>query len=384
MLEDRRHARRDVAGDAAAVLRPRSPIWMLARAPLGRGEGCLRAVAGRRVRRRTGAGLWAPDFLRRGSRLHARRAASGHRSDEHGARAGSARAVPGPPAGGLTSCRCRTRSSPTGARRSPCSCEACARPLPADLVRRPKRGFTLPFDVWMRGALRSYCEAQLGEQGLDGRGVFKPGEAMRLWSRFTRRARGVTWARVWTLVTLNAWIERQGCGRSMNILGINAYHGDVSAVLVRDGELVAAVEEERFRRIKHVAGFPTEAIRACLRMAGITRRDVDHVGGVAQSARAPVAQGLFALRHRPGGGLLRDRAANYRRVGTIPETVAEALGLSAADPRPQGALGRASSGAPGERVLRVAVRRRGRVRDRRLRRFRQHVVGRGPRHHRST
>ena len=55
----------------------------------------------------------------------------------------------------------------------------------------------------------------------------------------------------------------------MNILGINAYHGDVSAVLVRDGQLVAAVEEERFRRIKHVAGFPTQAIRSCLDMAGV-------------------------------------------------------------------------------------------------------------------
>src|SRR5918992_1610396 len=52
----------------------------------------------------------------------------------------------------------------------------------------------------------------------------------------------------------------------MIILGINAYHGDVSAVLLRDGQLVAAVEEERFRRVKHWAGFPEQAIRACLAM----------------------------------------------------------------------------------------------------------------------
>lgn len=45
------------------------------------------------------------------------------------------------------------------------------------------------------------------------------------------------------------------------ILGINAYHGDVSAVLVNDSNLVAALEEERFRRIRHVTGFPTNAIR---------------------------------------------------------------------------------------------------------------------------
>jgi carbamoyltransferase len=121
----------------------------------------------------------------------------------------------------------------------------------------------------------------------------------------------------------------------MNILGINAYHGDVSAVLVRDGELVAAVEEERFRRIKHVAGFPTEAIRACLEMGGITPQDVDHVG-VSRNPRAHLLRkAWFALRHRPGGAMVSDRASNYRRVGSIPETVAQVLGLSPQDRKPQ-------------------------------------------------
>ena len=48
------------------------------------------------------------------------------------------------------------------------------------------------------------------------------------------------------------------------ILGINAYHGDASAALVIDGKLVAAVEEERFNRIKHWAGFPAKSIQWCL------------------------------------------------------------------------------------------------------------------------
>jgi len=52
------------------------------------------------------------------------------------------------------------------------------------------------------------------------------------------------------------------------ILGINAYHGDAAAAIVRDGELIAAVEEERFNRIKHCAGFPTQSIQYCLRAAG--------------------------------------------------------------------------------------------------------------------
>ena len=121
----------------------------------------------------------------------------------------------------------------------------------------------------------------------------------------------------------------------MNILGINAYHGDVSAVLVRDGVLVAAVEEERFRRIKHVAGFPTQAIRACLDMAGVTPTEIDHVG-VSRNPKAHLwHKGLFALTQRPKGGMIGDRAANYRRVGAIPETVAEVLGLGPSDRKPQ-------------------------------------------------
>ena len=50
----------------------------------------------------------------------------------------------------------------------------------------------------------------------------------------------------------------------MLILGVNAYHGDSAACLVRDGQLIAAAEEERFRRIKHWAGVLTEAIHYCL------------------------------------------------------------------------------------------------------------------------
>jgi len=84
-----------------------------------------------------------------------------------------------------------------------------ARPLPADLVAAPKRGFTLPFDAWMRGALRPFCEDQLGERGLDGRDLLKPGQARRLFHRFLDRAPGVTWGRVWALVALNAWLDRR-------------------------------------------------------------------------------------------------------------------------------------------------------------------------------
>jgi carbamoyltransferase len=64
----------------------------------------------------------------------------------------------------------------------------------------------------------------------------------------------------------------------MYILGINAYHGDAAAALIKDGRIVAAAEEERFNRIKHCAGFPAEAVRYCLKAAGISVEDVEHIG----------------------------------------------------------------------------------------------------------
>ena len=63
----------------------------------------------------------------------------------------------------------------------------------------------------------------------------------------------------------------------MIILRLNCFHGDSSAAIVRDGTLVAAGEEERFRRIKHWAGFPAQAIACCLAEAWISLADIDHV-----------------------------------------------------------------------------------------------------------
>ena len=101
------------------------------------------------------------------------------------------------------------------------------------------------------------------------------------------------------------------------ILGINAYHGDVSAALLRHGELVAAVEEERFRRIKHWAGFPREAIRACLELAKVAPTEIDHFA-VSRDPRAHLWRKVrFVLWDEPGLGLVRDRLRNRRRGGEI-------------------------------------------------------------------
>jgi len=120
----------------------------------------------------------------------------------------------------------------------------------------------------------------------------------------------------------------------MNILGLNAYHGDVSAALVRDGQLVAAVEEERYRRIKHVAGFPQHAMRACLEMGGITPEDVD-VFAVSRDPRAHLLRkAWFLLRHRPKG-TVASRARNLVSLRALPDTIAEALALDEGRVRPR-------------------------------------------------
>ena len=114
-------------------------------------------------------------------------------------------------------------------------------------------------------------------------------------------------------------------------LGINAYHGDVSAALLRDGELVVALEEERFRRVKHWAGFPTMSIQKCLEWENITGDRIAHVA-ISRDPRANLLRkGWFALSKRPDLSLVRDRFRNAQRVRDIHGPLAQALGLRADD-----------------------------------------------------
>ncbi|MGZ8843062.1 MAG: carbamoyltransferase family protein [Pyrinomonadaceae bacterium] len=163
----------------------------------------------------------------------------------------------------------------------------------------------------------------------------------------------------------------------MYILGINAYHGDASAAIVRDGELIAAVEEERFNRIKHCAGFPTRSIEYCLRAAGISIEDVEHVGisrnpsahlhkKIVAAAKKSVGAGQWAtagariagtpvtdsapavpsveIQDAPGNGnghfsnfarQLGSRIRNAGKVRDLKNELARALGVSAHSLRAQ-------------------------------------------------
>ncbi|MBD2391947.1 carbamoyltransferase C-terminal domain-containing protein [Aphanizomenon flos-aquae NRERC-008] len=110
----------------------------------------------------------------------------------------------------------------------------------------------------------------------------------------------------------------------MNILGINAYHGDASASLVQNGQLVAAIEEERFNRVKHWAGFPAESIRYCLKIGGISAKDLDHVA-LSFNPKANLNRKLlFTLKQRPSLSSLLDRFNKQSKSANLLEQLAAA------------------------------------------------------------
>jgi carbamoyltransferase len=117
------------------------------------------------------------------------------------------------------------------------------------------------------------------------------------------------------------------------ILGLNAFHGDAAAALVVDGELVAAAEEERFSRVKHVAGFPALAASWCLEEAGVAPEQLDHVA-IGRDPKANLGAKLRrTLRHAPSIGFLRSRLENAARVRDVRGRLAEALGVAKDDLR---------------------------------------------------
>jgi carbamoyltransferase len=103
----------------------------------------------------------------------------------------------------------------------------------------------------------------------------------------------------------------------MNILGLNAFHGDASAALFANGQLASAVEEERFNRRKHWAGFPVQAARYCLQ--GIAPASLEHVA-ISRDPRAHLLQKLARAAARPG---------DWRRLASRARNTVKVAGLAA-------------------------------------------------------
>ena len=100
------------------------------------------------------------------------------------------------------------------------------------------------------------------------------------------------------------------------ILGLNAYHGDSSAALLKDGALAGAVEEERYNRIKHWAGLPSLAAQQVLAMGGVDR--VQHLA-ISRDPKARFADKLKRIALRPGSWKqAANRAFNSAKLTQLP------------------------------------------------------------------
>lgn len=115
----------------------------------------------------------------------------------------------------------------------------------------------------------------------------------------------------------------------MIILGINAYHADSSAAIFVNGKLIAAIEEERFKRVKHWAGFPQLAIEFCLKEAGLTYEQVDHFA-IGRDPKAKFFKKILYLAANPIGSfsVIKDRLSNSRKVSSLDKELANISGLA--------------------------------------------------------
>jgi carbamoyltransferase len=122
----------------------------------------------------------------------------------------------------------------------------------------------------------------------------------------------------------------------MIILGINAYHADSSAAIFIDGKMIAATEEERFRRVKHWAGFPSMAIEFCLKEAGVTLNEIDWIT-IGRDPAAKVSKKLLFLLQDPFSGYrtVKARMQNRRAIASLEEEFTNAFGVAASVVKPK-------------------------------------------------
>ncbi|HXY60462.1 MAG TPA: carbamoyltransferase C-terminal domain-containing protein [Chthoniobacterales bacterium] len=112
----------------------------------------------------------------------------------------------------------------------------------------------------------------------------------------------------------------------MKILGLNAYHGDSAACLFVDGKLMAAAEEERFRRIRHWAGLPTSAINYCLEEAGVRLEEIDHIAINRKPGTNRLRRLGFVLTHWPHPKLMAQKIKDTRSAASIKEALQATCG----------------------------------------------------------
>ena len=114
----------------------------------------------------------------------------------------------------------------------------------------------------------------------------------------------------------------------MHILGFNCYAHDAAAAIMRDGEFLGLVEEERFLRRKHVGDFPLHSIRWCCDHAGIQPRDLDHIVYYWDPKRARAQRIWHVLKHLPASlSLVKSRWGKEAPMKNLKQTLTQQLGI---------------------------------------------------------
>ena len=111
----------------------------------------------------------------------------------------------------------------------------------------------------------------------------------------------------------------------MKVIGLNAFHGDSSACLFVDGIMVAAAEEERFRRVKHWAGFPSNSIQYCLESQNIDLSEIDVIAINSDSKAARVKKIHYLLSGQASWALIREKLNVRQKRKSLEAFLAEAF-----------------------------------------------------------
>ena len=113
----------------------------------------------------------------------------------------------------------------------------------------------------------------------------------------------------------------------MLILGLNAYNADASAAVLTGGELTAAVEEERFTRIKHSAGFPYQSVKFCVESSNYQALDLSHVA-ICRNPKAHFWEKvMFTLLNRPNPAGVLDRLKANAKVLSLQDELQQSLNI---------------------------------------------------------
>ena len=103
----------------------------------------------------------------------------------------------------------------------------------------------------------------------------------------------------------------------MIVLGLNIFHGDAAACIIKDDKILIAIEEERINRIKHSSGFPIEAIKYCLEYSKIDISEIDYVCINRNPKLNLIKKISFVLKNTPSLNYIFDRVKNFKNIQSL-------------------------------------------------------------------